>query len=141
MPSLKKFPWVSLALLLVTYSTLGWLLSAFKDPWFVWAIVVIGVFLIAASLSSPWSNIRNGLARLFKSDTRAFLFTVVAAFLTVLITTWFHIFAHALVVISACTLFRLDAQTAKLREGQIFWISTIVSLAGLGLGAFVHTVI
>lgn len=141
MPSLKKFPWVSLALLLVTYSTLGWLLSAFKDPWFVWAIVVIGVFLIAASLSSPWSNIRNGFARLFKSDTRAFLFTVVAAFLTVLITTWFHIFAHALVVISACTLFRLDAQTAKLSEAQIFWISTIVSLAGLSLGAVVHTVI
>lgn len=141
MPSLKKFPWVSLALLLVTYSTLGWLLSDFDDPWFVWAIVVIGVFLIAASLSSPWSNIRNGFAGLFKSDTRAFLFTVVAAFLTVLITTWFHLFAHALVVISACTLFRLDSQTANLSQAQVFWISTIVSLAGLGLGAVAHTVI
>ena len=141
MPRLKKFPWVSLALLLVTYSTLGWLLSAFDDPWLVWVIVVVGALLLAASLSSSWSNISNGFARLLKSDTRAFLVTVAAAFLTVLIITWFHIFAHALIVISAATLFKLDAQTAGLSEAQVFLILSIVSLAGLGLGAVAHTVI
>jgi hypothetical protein len=134
MPTLKKFPWVSLTLLLVTYSTLGWLLIAFHDPLIVWVIVVVGVLLLAAALSSPWSRIRDGLARLFKSDTRAFLVAVVAAFLSVVIITWLHIFAHALVTISAGTLVKLDAQTAGLTERQTFWLLSIVSLVGLGLG-------
>ena len=134
MPTLKKFPWVSLALLLVTYSTLGWLLSAFHDPLVVWVTIVVGVLLLAAALSSPWSKIRDDFARLFKSDTRAFFVAVAGAFLTVAIISWLHIFAHALVVISANTLVRLDAQTAGLSERQVFWILAIVSLAGLGLG-------
>lgn len=134
MPTLKKFPWVSLTLLLVTYSTLGWLLTEFHDPMIVWVIVVVGILLLAAELSSSWSKIRDGLASLFKSDNRAFLFGVAGAFLSVVIITWFHIFAHALVVISAATLVKLDAQTARLSQRQTFWLLAIVSLVGLGLG-------
>lgn len=100
----------------------------------VWVIVVVGILLLAAELSSPWSKIRDGLASLFKSDNRAFFFGVAAAFLSVVIITWFHIFAHALVVISAATLVKLDAQTARLSERQTFWLLAIVSLVGLGLG-------
>jgi hypothetical protein len=134
MPTLKKFPWVSLALLLVAYTALGWLLSDFHNPLVVWVIIVTGVLLLAAALSSPWSKIRDGLARFFKSDTRAFLFAVASAFLSVVFFTWFHLFAHALVVISAGTLVRLDAQTTGLSERQVFWLLAIVSLIGLGLG-------
>lgn len=139
--NLKKFPWVSLALLLVTHSTLGWLLSAFHDPWFAWVMVVVGVLLLAAVLSSPWSKIRDGFALLFKSDTRAFFIAVAAALLMVLIISCLHIFAHALVVTSADTLVRLDAQTAGLSERQAFWILAILSLVGLGLGALAQTLI
>ena len=134
MPTLKKLPWVSIALLLVTYSTLGWLLTAFHDPLFVWGIIVVGVLLLAATLSSPWSKIRDEFTWLFKSDTRALFVAVATAFLTVAIISWLHIFAHALVVISANTLVRLDAQTAGLSERHIFWILAIISLAGLALG-------
>ena len=134
MPTLKKFPWVSLTLLLVTYSTLGWLLTELHDPMIVWVIVVVGILLLAAELSSPWSQIRDGLASLFKSDNRAFFFAVAAVFLSIVTITWFHIFAHALVVISAGTLFKLDAQTAGLSQRQTFWLLGIVSLVGLWLG-------
>lgn len=139
--TLKKLPWGSLALLLVTYSTLGWLLSAFKDPWFVWVIIIIGVLLLAGSLSSPWSKIRDDFARLFKSDNRAFFVAVVAAFLTVVIVSWLHVFAHAFVVTSAVLLVRLDVQTAGFTESQAFWILTIVSLVGLGLGGLAHQIL
>lgn len=139
--TLKKLPWVSLVLLLAAYSSLGWLLSAFHDPWFVWVITVIGVLLLAASLSSPWSRISNGLARLFKSDTRAFCVTVVAAFFSVAIITWLHVFVQALLVISAGILVRLDAQTAGLNNGQTFWLVAIISLTGLSLGAAAETVV
>lgn len=131
---MNKLPWTSAVLLLVTYITLGWLLSAFHYPLFVWVTIAVGVLLLSASLSSPWSKLRNDFTRLFKSDTRAFLVAVVAAFVSVLIITWLHIFVHALVVISAGTLVRLDAQAAGLSQSQTFWLLTIVSLVGLGLG-------
>lgn len=131
---MNKLPWTSAVLLLVTYITLGWLLSAFHYPLFVWVTIAVGVLLLSASLSSPWSKLRNNFTRLFKSDTRAFLVAVVAAFVSVLIITWLHIFVHALVVISAGTLVRLDAQAAGLSQSQTFWLLTIVSLVGLGLG-------
>lgn len=141
MPTLKKFPWVSLALLLVTYITLGWLLSALHAPWPVWVIVVVCVLLLAASLSSPWSKIRYSFAPLFKSDTRTFLIATLGAFLSVVVITWLPAFAHALVVVSAGTLFKLDAQTSGLSERQAFWLLAIVSLVGLGLGAVAQPLI
>jgi len=75
-------------------------------------LVIVVVLLLAAALSSPWSTIRDGLACLFKSDTRAFfggcmLFKRCNYHLAAYI-------AHALVTISAGTLVKLDAQTAGL---------------------------
>lgn len=134
MLTLKEVPWVSLVLLLVAYSTLGWLLSALHDPSVVWGIIVIGVLLLAAALSSPWSKIRDSLAPFFISDTKAFLFAVVAALLIVAIISWFHVSTHAMVVISAGILVKLDAQTNRLSQRQVFWLLAIVSLIGLGLG-------
>ncbi len=140
MPTLKKVPWLSIALLLATYSTLGWLLSAYHNPWFVWLIIVVGILLLAAALSSPREKFKDSPG-LFKSNTKAFFFVVVAAFLSVILLSRLHIFVHALVVISAATLFRLDAQAARLSNKQIFWILVIVSLAGLGLGLAAQTAI
>lgn len=140
MSTLKKIPWLSLALLLVTYSTLGWLLSAFHNPWFVWVIIVVGVLLLAAALSSPREKFKDR-SSLFKSNTKTFFFVVMAAFLSVILLSRLHIFVHALVIISAATLFRLDAQAARLSNKQVFWILVIVSLAGLGLGLAAQTVI
>lgn len=130
-----KIPWVSLVLLLLTYITLGWLLEAFDDPVAAWVIIVISIFLLSTFLASPWTQLRNDLGVLFKSDTRAFFVAVLGAFLTVLIISWFHIFAHGLVAVSSATLFRLDAQTVGWSEAQIFWMLTAASIAGLVIGA------
>ena len=141
MPTMKNFPWVSVALLLVTYITLGWLLSSLHAHLPVWVIVVVIVLLLAASLASPWSKIRDGFARLFKSDTRTFLIATLGAFLTVVAITWLPAFAHALVVVSAGTLFKIDAQTAGLSERQAFLLLAVVSLVGLALGAVAQPLI
>lgn len=140
MPTWKKLPWGAIALLLVTYTTLGWLLSPFYDPWFVWVIVVVAVLLLAMWLSSPWTKAPNTFTRLFKSDSRAFLVAVTLALLSVVIITWFHVFVHALVGVSSGILLRLDAQKAGLSERQTFWFLVILSLVGLGLGAGIHIV-
>lgn len=140
MPTLKKLPWVSLTLLLVTYSTLGWVLADFYNPGSVWVIVVVGSLLLAAFLSSPRTNFRDNYY-LFKSDTRTFFFVVAAAFLSVIIIWRLHIFVHALVTLSAAILVRLEAQESRLSDKQIFWILAIISLVGLGMGAAAQNVI
>jgi len=53
--------------------------------------------------------------------------------LSVVIITWLHIFAHALVIISAGTLVKLDAQTAGLSEKANLFGFCRLSLVGLGL--------
>lgn len=136
-----KIPWVAFILLLLTYITLGWLLEAFNDPIAAWAIAIAFIVLLSLLLASPWSQLRNDLALLFKSDTRAFFVAVIGAFLSVLIISWFHIFAHGLVAVSAATLFRLDAQTARWSDTQIFWVLTAVSLVGLAIGGVTQTLI
>lgn len=137
----KKIPWLSLVLLLVTYSTLGWILSAFSESWFIWMLTILGIVLLDLWLSSSWSKIRDHFVRLFKSDSRTFLVAVAAAFLTVFIITWLHIFVHILVIISSGILARLDTQVAGLREWQVFWTLLIISLVGLGLGTIAQTLI
>ena len=141
MPTLKQAPWISLGLLLVTYSILGWLLSAFSNSWWLWASFLLCVLLSAKALSASWTTIRDSLFELFKSDSRTFLVAVTTAFLTVVIITWLHIFVHAMVAVSSGILVRLDLQTVGLSERQVFWVLLGVSLAGLGLGVAAQIVI
>lgn len=141
MPTWKKLPWLSLVLLLVTYSTLGWILSAYSESWFFWLLTILSTVLLDLWLSSSWSKIRDHFVGLFKSDSRTFLVAVAAALLTVFIITWLHIFVHILVIVSSGILARLDTQVAGLREWQVFWTLLIISLVGLGLGTVTQTLI
>ncbi len=148
MPTVKNLPWVSLALLLVTHSILGWQLSAFllsgaTAAWAVWlwTIVVGADLLLAAAISSPWSKLQDDFASLLKSDSRAFLVAVIFAFLSVVTITWLHIFIHILVVMCADILVRLETQSVKWSPKQSFWFLVIFSLAGLGLGALAQTLL
>lgn len=138
MPTLKKLPWFSLSLVLVSCSAWGWILSALHHPHYAWAIVAIGILLLNALLALSWTTIRNGVASVFRSDTKTFFVTVVAAFLSVVVIAWLQVFIPVLVFLLSGILFKLDAQTARLGEAQTFWILSIVSLTGLGFGGLVQ---
>lgn len=137
----KKFPWASLALLLVTYGVLGWQLSAFQGHRSLWAMAAIASVLASVAVCSPWLQVRRSFFSLFATDTRAFLVATVLAFLSVVVITWLHIFFHILVVFAASTLVRIDTQTARWTSRQSFWLIAIASLAGLALGALGETTI
>jgi len=138
----KKLPWVSLLILLVTYTIFGWLLTAIhNDPWVIWLAAAATVLLIAAALTSALPVVKDLVGFTLKSDLRAFTVVTVAAFLTVFIVTWFSEFTHALILMSAESLARLELQTSRFTQWQAFWILSIVSLAGLGLGWVAHTLI
>jgi hypothetical protein len=135
----KKFPWISLSLLLSTYGIIGWQLAALESHWILWIFAAIATILLAVAVASPWSRVRDGFASCFASDTKAFSIAVVIAFFSVVIITWLHIFSHILVVFAASTLVRLDVQAVRWSSRQSFWLIAIASLASLALGAFVHT--
>jgi len=135
----KKFPLISLTLLLATYGIIGWQLSAVESHWVLWVFAAIATVLLAVAVSSPWSKVRDGFASCFTSDTKAFSIAVVIAFFSVVIITWLHVFIHILVVFSASMLVRLDVQAARWSNRQSFWLIAIASLVSLALGAIVHT--
>lgn len=131
----KRLPWISLVLVLLSYSTLGWVLLETKAPKFVWLVVLPAVLLLVAGLTAPISLVANYFSILFKSNLRTFAVAVLGAFLFFLMLAWFRLFLDSLLIISAAILARIDFQVSGFKEGQAFLITSMVSLAGIGLGA------
>lgn len=146
---MKKIPWFSLALLLVTYSTVGWVLYAisgnsqcyipvasveYSCRWLVFLLTVSLILLAAEVFAYPFSNIRKALIYSIGTDTRAFILAIFLAFLAVVLAMWIHLIVHALVLFCAGLLARLDMLKYGFKDWQTFWILTLVSLAGFGIG-------
>lgn len=134
----KKLPWLSLSLLLLTYAVFGWLLSAFDRSWLLWIMAAVFILIVAISLIEPLSVIQPFYTAWLKTDTRAFLSVIIGAFIAVVIIRWLTIFLRLLVLYSAAMLARLDLQTAGYSKWQAFGILATVSLVGFGLGLLTH---
>lgn len=141
MSILKRVPWMSLALVLLSYSTLGWVISETHAPLFVWLVTVVAILLLIVTLTAPWSKMTYSYSVLLKSNTRTFGVAVLAAFLFFIMITWFGVFLDTLLIISATILVRIDFQRAGLREGLAFLTASIFSLGGLALGALIYKLI
>lgn len=135
MSIVKRLPWISLVLVLLSYSTLGWVLLETKAPKFVWFVVVPAVLLLVAGLTAPLSLMAKYSSILFKSNFRTFAVAVLGAFLFFLMLAWFRLFLDSLLIISAAILARIDFQVSGFKEGQAFVITSIISLIGIALGA------
>ncbi|KYC41842.1 hypothetical protein WA1_17630 [Scytonema hofmannii PCC 7110] len=135
MSFLKRLPWVSLSLLLLTYATYGWLISKAKAPLLVWLLAVTASLLLVGGLTSPLNRVAGYSFVLFKSNLRSFTMTVLASLLFFVMVAWFRVFLDTLVIFAASILARIDFQTSSFSRRQTFWILSTISLIGLGLGA------
>ncbi|WP_066380712.1 MULTISPECIES: hypothetical protein [unclassified Anabaena] len=136
----NKIPWIALTLLLLSYSTLGWVLSEAKAPWFVWLALVLTLLLLVGILTAPYATIAKYFGVFFGSNTKSFIATVFGAFLFFIMLAWFRVFLDTLLIISAAILARIDFQSAGFKEGQAFIITSIFSIAGVGLGALINMI-
>lgn len=134
---LKKIPWLSLTLLLITYSALGWLVYASESLWYVLLSAAL-VILSAEILAAPVSLFRNLVTSALRSDTVAFVFVFTLAFAITVLLSWIYIVVRALILIAAELLAKLDLQTNGFTPWQAFWILSGVSLVGFGLGWVTH---
>ncbi|MEA5618612.1 hypothetical protein VB711_12305 [Cronbergia sp. UHCC 0137] len=137
----RKIPWFSLMLVMLSYTTLGWVISETKPQWFVWLVVVVVILLVLLILTTPWSKLARYYSSFLKSNTRSFGVTILAAFLFFVMIAWFRVFLDALLILSASILVKIDFQKADLTESLAFWFASIFSLAGLGVGAVIHHLI
>ncbi|MCL6752315.1 hypothetical protein KBT16_15625 [Nostoc sp. CCCryo 231-06] len=141
MSILQRVPWVSLALVLLSYSTLGWVIAETLAPLSVWVATVVAILLLIVTLTIPWMKMKYYFSILLKSNTRSFAVAVLAAFLFFIMIAWFRVFLDTLLIVSATILVKIDFQTAGLREELAFWTASIFSLTGLGLGALIYKLI
>ncbi|MFB2767772.1 hypothetical protein ACE1AT_00400 [Pelatocladus sp. BLCC-F211] len=138
MPFLKRLPWLSLTLLLLTYIIFGWLLARSKTQPILWLVFAIATVLFIASLTIPFSKVSDYSVSLFRSNLKSFGVTVLGAFLFFLILARFRLFLDILVMVAAAMLVRIDFQVAAFNQSQVFWITTTFSLTGLAVGALVE---
>jgi len=141
MSILKRVPWVSLTLVFLSYSTLGWVISETRPPRFVWLVVVVVILILLITLTTPWSRMARYYNVLLKSNIKTFGAAVLAAFLFFVMLAWFRVFLDTLLILSATILVKIDFQTAGFRQGLAFGITSIFSLVGLALGAIAYKLI
>ncbi|MFN6516069.1 MAG: hypothetical protein RMY29_016440 [Nostoc sp. CreGUA01] len=141
MSILKRVPWVSLTLVLLSYSTLGWVISETDPPMFVWSAIAAAILLLILTLTTPWPKVTYYYTIVFESNVRAFGVSVLAALLFFIMLAWFRIFLDTLLIISATILVRIDFQVAGLKKKLAFWSTSIVSLTGLVLGVLIYKLV
>ncbi len=141
MAIVKKLPWVSLVLVLLTYGVFGWILFQENLPTIAWLLIVIGVVLLVAGITAPWTRTIKYIRVLFDTKLKSFGFAVLGAFLFFLIFAEFRIFLDIMLITSATILVRLDFQLAGLKETQAFCFTSIFSIGGLMLGLLLHQLI
>lgn len=135
---LKKIPWFSLSLVLLTYTALGWVISDTKPPVYIWIVTVVCTLIFVSFLTNVFSKISNYTNVLLKTNFRTFGVTVLAAFLFFLMIAWFKVFLDTLLILSATVLAKIDFQTANLNKQYTFLLTSLSSLLGLVLGIFIH---
>ena len=124
---LRKFPGISLFLLLLTYGVEGWLYGVWANNFLeagdlyvqfaekfrfgiLYGVAVAVILLCVIIFTSPISLVAISLDNWLKSDTRAFLSIFIGAFAFTLIVQKVDYFARFLVFVASALLLKLDLQ-------------------------------
>jgi uncharacterized protein YacL len=142
---LKKIPWLSLIILLLTYSAFGWMYSFWAVKLIeegrllsqletelalrlIYGFGTILIMLVALIFTAPISLITVSLNSWLKSDIITFLSIFIAAFAFTLVVQRVDYFVEFLLLLAAALLVKLDLQLAGYQK----WLSwSIVTFFGL----------
>lgn len=133
-PFKPKLPWTSLALLLLTHTTFGWVLYGLTTNLLNWLLVACASIFLAGFVTYPSRSISLGFGGFFKTDTRAFILIVIASILSVLLLTSLQFFVDAVVLGTAGLLASLDLKTGGWNKSISLLIIICWQLLGLSVG-------
>ncbi|MCC0177642.1 hypothetical protein I4641_11700 [Waterburya agarophytonicola K14] len=151
----RKFPGISLFLLLLTYGVEGWLYGAWATKLLeqgdlyiqfvektrfgiLYGIAVAIILFCVIIFTSPISLIAISIDNWLKSDTRAFLSIFLGAFAFTLIVQKVDYFARFIVFVASALLLKLDLQLIGFNRWLCSLILTIFCWLGFtgGILAF-----
>ncbi|MGH7998498.1 MAG: hypothetical protein ACREPR_03480 [Brasilonema sp.] len=155
---LKKFPWLSLGILLVTYGVFGWIFTQSSLVWSQWLIgqgqawgwslredwifidihllAIAIIVLVTLALTAPITLLTTFIGHSLKSDAKAFISMLMWSLAFSIILCWFVYFVRLLVLLAAAMLARLELRTKGYNEGQTFILLILFCLGGFVLGVF-----
>lgn len=125
---LRRVPWVSLALLLLSFALLGWYLSSYHPIWSFWSFVAV----VTATMALIWGG--NSLLRWLKIGSQGLFFSLGLALVACLAVLVSGLFAQVIMLLGAELLARIQMQFAGFSKNQTLWVLTVVVGLGLGLG-------
>ncbi|ELS03325.1 hypothetical protein Xen7305DRAFT_00030460 [Xenococcus sp. PCC 7305] len=146
---LKKFPWLSLIILIATYSLAGWHYAEWTNEMilegnlWLWnmepaiaaavvnGIAVIGVFAISNIVNTPFDSLTMGLGGWLKTEAKAVMSIFIGALAFALIVQRLQHFVRFLILLSAFLLFKLDLRNAGYSE-----VTSRILLILFSLGSF-----
>jgi hypothetical protein len=133
-----RFPWASLTLLLLTYTTFGWLLYDWTSNREIWLAVAAGVTILAGYITYPSKSVSFSFGGFFKTDTRAFILIILASISSVVLLTWLQVFLDTVIVCVAGLLVSLDLKTRGWSKLTTLLLIVGWQLLGLSVGLYLH---
>lgn len=136
---LRKLPWTSIGMMILSYGVFGWLMSAsLTSPWLSWFGAFYIMIVIAVLTLMPLQNLQKKLNYWLESKLRSLITLVLGVFAVVVIFSWLEVFIRILVLMAAALLVRIDLIAQGLSKGQIFLVLITFGLGSYGLGVLIH---
>lgn len=130
----QRTPWISLSLLLASYTIQGYLLKE-HQPLLICPIIVFSYALLQwISFNSSVQQARNTVMQWVISDAIHLISILVLAFLSSFVLSSLEILKDLLLVLAAEILARLDLQQRGLNQVQKATILTLCLTLGLAIG-------
>jgi len=120
--------WIAIAILWLTYTLLGWHLSAYHISWLILA------FTLALILNFYLTKQGKDLGRLFNFGPRSLITIFALSSLVTLAVAASSVFALISILFAAELLARVEMQTAGFRRSVAFGMMLTIATLGLALG-------
>lgn len=134
----QRIPWLSLLLLLATYTTFGWFVAVrAAAPHWQWAGAAL-VLAIHLALLAPIELIEICFGGWLQTDNKAMLAIINLALISVVAIHQFDWFLRLTILLAAGILARLELRAAGCNRWVAFIVESVLGLGGYGLGLQLH---
>ncbi|EAZ92716.1 hypothetical protein [Crocosphaera chwakensis] len=151
-----RFPFLCIALVVLTYASFGWYIGQSASSWSLWLAsqgeswgwiledetiffllhILAGslVLLITISLIAPVAIITILFGSSFQSDNKAIIAVLLWSFVIVITLRWITFFAHFFLLLSAAILAKLELQKLGYPQWKVISILIFICFGGFILG-------
>ena len=135
---LQRIPWLSVFLLLATYTTFGWFVAA-REVALHWQWVGAAVVLaVQLALLAPIGLMEILFGGWLQTDSKAMIAIINLALISVFALRWFNWFLRITILLAAAILARLDLRAIGCNRWIVFAVESIVGLGGYYAGLQLH---